>query len=103
MNTHGIDESIWKQILDTCFRFPGVSKVILYGSRARGDYKLSSDIDIAIDAPLMTSREFAEVWNAIDDLPIIYTFDVVHLQALTSEQLLSAIHKEGVGFSRPSK
>lgn len=100
MNQYGIDEQSWKQILTTCFNFPGVNKVILYGSRARGDYRHGSDIDIAIDAPCMTSREFSQVWNAIDDLPIIYTFDIVHLQTLTNNAFVSAIQREGIAFSR---
>lgn len=100
MNKHGIDESIWKQILNTCFSFPRVHKVILYGSRARGDYRQGSDIDIAIDAPFMTNSEFSHVWNAVDDLPIVYTFDIIHLQELKNEHLISAIRKDGVEYTR---
>ena len=100
MNQYGLEETIWTQILNTCFGFPGVKKIILYGSRARGDYRQGSDIDIAIDAPDMTSREFSQIWNAVDDLPIIYTFDILHLQALTNEPLLKAIRQEGVSFAR---
>ncbi len=100
MNEYGIEEAIWTQILNTCFGFPGVTKIILYGSRARGDYRQGSDIDIAIDAPDMTSREFSQIWNAVDDLPIIYTFDILHLQALTNEALHKAIRQEGVSFAR---
>lgn len=100
MNQYGIDEKNWSHILATCFSFPGVNKIILYGSRARGDYKHTSDIDIAIDAPLMTSKEFAQVWNAVDDLPIIYTFDIAHLQSLTNKPLIAAIRDEGVEFTR---
>ena len=77
-----------------------MTKIILYGSRARGDYRQGSDIDIAIDAPDMTSREFSQIWNAVDDLPIIYTFDILHLQALTNEVLHKAIRQEGVSFAR---
>jgi predicted nucleotidyltransferase len=51
MNEYGIDEVIWKNIVTTCFNFPGVEKIILYGSRARGDHQHGSDIDLAIDAP----------------------------------------------------
>jgi len=102
MNQYGIDETIWKQILTTCFGFSGVKRVILYGSRARGDYRQGSDIDIAIDAPKITSREFSQIWHAVDDLPIIYTFDIVHLQALTNKPLLKAIHEDGVVFHCPN-
>jgi len=100
MNQYGLDETIWKQILDTCFSFPEVNKVILFGSRARKDYRQGSDIDIAIDAPGMMSSAFSQVWNAVDDLPIIYTLDIAHLQSLTNEPLVKAIHEDGVEFIR---
>ena len=70
MNQYGLDEKIWKQILATCFTDANVDAVILYGSRARGDYKQGSDIDIAIDAPHMTDRAFAMLWNCL-----LYTSD----------------------------
>ena len=101
MNTYGIDEVIWKNIVTTCFNFPGVEKIILYGSRARGDHQRGSDIDLAIDAPLMTAREFSMLWNILDDLPIVYTLDIVHLQTLTNKPLIRAIDQEGVVFERP--
>ena len=96
MNQYGIDLKTWKQLLDLCYSFSKVNKIILYGSRARGDFRQGSDIDLAIDAPLMTSIEFAKLWNDIDDLPVLYTFDVVHLQGLTNKDLITAINHDGI-------
>ena len=72
MTRYGVSDAIWRQILDTCVRFPEVERVILYGSRARGDDGVGSDIDLAIDAPNMPHQTFALLWNALDDLPIIF-------------------------------
>ena len=96
---YGVSQSIWRQILKTCFSFPDVKRVILYGSRATGSYRQGSDIDLAIDAPLMTDREFAQLWNAVDDLPIVFSMDVVHLQKLQNESLLQAIRMYGISLS----
>ncbi len=101
MNQYGVDEKIWQHILDTCFNNAGVNAAILYGSRARGDYKQGSDIDVAIDAPRMTDRAFSNLWNQLDDLPIIYTLDIVHLQRLANNPLIHAIRKDGVVFKPP--
>lgn len=91
----GISEKILQTIIRSCMDFPQVKRIILYGSRARGDYKQGSDIDIAIDAPKMTEKEFSRLWNELDDLPIIYTMDIVHLQALKNQPLLDSINREG--------
>ena len=94
MNTSGVSDTIIQSIVATCQNFPTVQRVLLYGSRARGDYQQGSDIDIAIDAPLMDDNEFSILWNALDDLPIIYSMDIVHLQSLKNKQLINAIDRD---------
>lgn len=96
MNSSGISPTILQTIIDNCFKFKSVKAIILYGSRARGDFKQGSDIDIAIDAPDMSSREFSALWNLLEDLPIIFPMDIIHLQSITNPELLNAIIKEGV-------
>jgi len=103
MKRYGVGEKVWDMLHATCASFPQVKQAILYGSRARGDFHEGSDIDIAIDGPNMTSSEFAKIWNAIDDLPIIYTLDIIHLQSTTNPSLLSAIKSDGITiYSRAS-
>ena len=41
---------------------------------------------MAIDAPRMTDSAFSNLWNQLDDLPIIYTLDIVHLQGLAKKK-----------------
>ncbi|MFZ4077405.1 MAG: nucleotidyltransferase family protein [Legionellaceae bacterium] len=100
MTPYGIHETLWNNILTTCFNFKSVDHVILFGSRARYDFHEGSDIDIAIDAPRMSAHEFSQLWNTLDDLPLIFKLDVIHLQALSNPSLLDAIKKEGVFFTR---
>ena len=100
MNQYGISKKIWYLLLKTCFSHPQVVQLVLYGSRARGDYRSGSDIDIAIDAPLMTDSEFSQLWNQLDDLPIIFSLDIVHLQRLENQKLLDAIRDEGIYIPR---
>ena len=55
-------------------------RVLLFGSRARGNAKRQSDFDLAIDgdAPLAV-KKFYEIEEALDDLPTLYSFDWVDL------------------------
>ena len=99
MTQYGVSQAIWQQILAVCARFPEVNQVILYGSRARGDDGVGSDIDLAIDAPHLSDQKFALLWNALDDLPIIFPMDILHIQALKNKQLLHAIEHDGVVLS----
>ena len=78
----GLSDRITDLLRTELRRFPEVRAAYLYGSRARGDYSPQSDIDIAIDAPGMTRQSFAQLWSAIDALPIAFPLDCVWLQAL---------------------
>jgi len=69
-----------------------LNKVILFGSRARGDYKLRSDIDLAISGGdcIRFSLEVQEVTSTL-----LY-FDVVNLDGVVQKELLESIEKEGM-------
>jgi len=73
-----------------------VEKIVLFGSRARGDNKPTSDIDLAI----FTSKEFEEkghVASEIDDLETLLKIDVAFITPDTDEpDFLERLKKEGV-------
>lgn len=67
----------------------------LFGSRARGDYKKNSDIDIAIFRDVNEKDEY-KIRNEFDLLDIPYTVDLVFVNINTKKELLDSIIKEGV-------
>ena len=67
----------------------------LFGSRAKGTYKGSSDIDIAILGNL-TNQEKIQLLNEFDLLNIPYMVDIVFYQDLTKKELVDSIDKEGI-------
>ena len=70
---------------------------LLFGSRARGNYKKTSDIDIAIVGNL-TSAEKYKIMNEMDLLDIIYKIDLVFIDEITNSKLLESINRDGVEF-----
>lgn len=101
--SHGIGDNVLNQIISTVEKYPQVERLLLYGSRARGEHITGSDIDLAIDAPGMEEPTFARLWNEIDDLPIIYTLDIVHLQGLSNLELLAEINKDAASLWQKAK
>lgn len=92
----GLSERVTDLLRAELHRFPEVRAAYLYGSRARGDYSPQSDIDVAIDAPGMTQQNFAQLWSAIDALPIAYPLDCIWLQALPESRLKVQVERDGV-------
>ena len=80
-------------------RFESIDTAILYGSRAKGNYRIGSDIDLTLkvkaDAP---SSLLFDVIGAIDDLDLIYSFDISLLHKIDNENLLDHIKRVGVEF-----
>ncbi len=90
----GLSEERYEQIIRVV-KNNNKYKFELFGSRARGDYKNNSDIDLAIFENVEKQDEF-KIRNEIDLLDIIYMVDLVFVNKNTKEELLDSIEKEGV-------
>jgi len=68
----------------------GIQEAVLFGSRAKGDYKRGSDIDIAIKGD---AKKISYLLNEESYLP--YFFDIVDIDAINNENLLQHIQRVG--------
>lgn len=79
--------------------FESIDTAILYGSRARGNYKIGSDIDLTLNVKDNAPRSLLfDVVGAIDDLDLIYSFDISLHHQIDNENLLDHIRRVGVEF-----
>lgn len=69
----------------------------VFGSRARGDNKPNSDIDIAVEGEISTEKQ-KEIMNCFDSLDIPYMIDIVFICDLEKEELLESIKRDGVTY-----
>ena len=86
-------EEIRQQIIDLAQRYD-LNKVILFGSRARGDNRERSDIDLAIAGELADCIEFSLA--AEEEISTLLMFDFVIIDKTLSPELKAAIEKDGV-------
>lgn len=69
--------------------------MLLFGSRARGDYKEYSDIDIAI-IDNVTQEQKYKILDEFDKLNTAYKIDVVFTQFVENKEFLETIMKEEI-------
>lgn len=92
MSIH-IPEHLPEQLADLA-RKNGTQRLVLFGSRARGDHHERSDIDLAVFG--LDSTKAGQLRLALEDLPTLLSFDLVCVDKNTSPALLENINREGV-------
>ena len=90
MNNTGIREQVIEEIRILAEKYQ-IEKIYLFGSRARGEYHRTSEIDVAV-----SGGEFDRFALDIDeDTSTLLKFDIVDLNRMVHPELLDAIQKEG--------
>ncbi len=86
----GIREQVLEEIIALAKK-NDIKKLILFGSRARGDYRRTSDIDLAV-----SGGNIAEFALELDEeVATLLKFDVVDLDRSVQPALLESIQREG--------
>lgn len=89
-------EKLFEQVKKCASNYPNIYKIVLFGSRARGDYRPNSDIDLAIFSRSISNLEVANFTNEIEDLDTLLKFDIVLMTPDTDPRLLENVKQEGV-------
>lgn len=91
MKILGIDDSIEQDIISIAIK-NDIKKLILFGSRARGDFKRTSDIDLAVEGGIISA--FAV--QVDEEVSTLLEFDIINLDGRVQKELLESIRREGV-------
>lgn len=95
---YGLPLSALKKILTIFKRYPQIDKVVLYGSRAIGTYKLGSDIDLCIESETLSLSELFALENELDDLLLPWKIDLSLKNRIDNPALITHINEKGVLF-----
>lgn len=90
MNGTGIEEQVIKEIILLAEKH-AITKVILFGSRARGDYHRASDIDLAVYGGDVTGFSL----DVEEHTSTLLTYDVIDMSKRYQTEFLASIEKEG--------
>ncbi len=95
---YGLQEDAIDAINEIFAQYDAIEKVVLYGSRAKGNYKPGSDIDLTIIDNGLTQRHLHRIANQLDDLLLPYTFDLSLFRTIKHAALIDHIHRVGCPF-----
>ena len=79
-------------------KYSNIKKVLIYGSRAKGNYKKGSDIDLCIFSDEMEQTELFKVKFEIDELMLPYKMDLCIYRQIQNNELKDHINRIGKNF-----
>lgn len=90
----GLKERELDEIKALYYLFPEIDEIVIFGSRARGDYNKVSDIDIAIKGEV--DKIMYKIRDYFEESSIIYTVDVVNYISISNQDFKENIDNEGI-------
>ncbi len=95
----GLKESVIRKIRAVFAVYPQVEKAVLYGSRAKGNFKNGSDIDLTLcGGKDLTLNVLYKVSNDLDDLLLPYTIDLSIFNQIGDTDVVDHIRRVGIIF-----
>ncbi len=95
---YGLKNETIKKINEVLAQFPEVEEAILYGSRAKGNYKAGSDIDLTLNGKKLNLKLLNKISLALDDLLLPYTLDISIYRHISNPDLIEHIDRVGKVF-----
>jgi uncharacterized protein len=93
---YGLSRQDIEEILKTFRHFPEIDEAILFGSRAKGNYKAGSDVDIAIKGDKIEHACVAGLSSLLnEESSLPYFFDIVHFEQIDEPKLVQHIERVG--------
>ncbi len=99
----GLKETTIEKIQSVLARYPEIEKAVLYGSRAKGNYRNGSDIDLTLMGDGLTHNQLLRIETEIDDLLLPYKMDLSLYQQIENPDLLKHIDRVGITFYQSAK
>ncbi len=94
----GIRQSHWDAILAVLDREPLITDVILYGSRAKGNFKPGSDIDLCLKGQGLSLVHLHRIISELDALDLPWQFDLSLYALLSHPDLREHIDRVGISL-----
>lgn len=89
---YGINSTVYNNLINYFNKNENIKSVILFGSRAKGNEKINSDIDLCIEC---TEKVRGIIEDDIEDIIGVYSCDILYLDLL-NEEIKKQIDRDGI-------
>ena len=97
-NSFGISEKSYNLLVEFLKTYLQIEEVLIFGSRAKGNYKKGSDIDLVIKGKDCSDKLALDISAYIDDeLPTPYMVDIINYSSIDNPEL-----KKNIDFTAKS-
>lgn len=76
----GLSDTVINELCNVFRQHANIEKVLLFGSRSKGNYRAGSDIDLAVVGHGLDYKQMLDIQCEIDDLELLYSIDLVDYQ-----------------------
>lgn len=99
---YGLNENTLESVISIFAKHSKIEKVLLYGSRAKGNYRKGSDIDLALVGENINIQDLNKILLELDELYLPYSFDLVIFERIENEDLIDHINRIGITIYQKS-
>jgi predicted nucleotidyltransferase len=100
---YGLEEDAIIKIRKVFSNYPEIDKVIVYGSRAKGNFKPGSDIDLVLFGMGLSLQSLNKISLELDDLLLPHKMDICIFHQISNKDLTDHIQRVGKIFYQKNK
>ena len=94
----GLSDTVIKELQEIFRRHTNIEKVLIFGSRSKGNYRPGSDIDLAVIGKNIDYSQLLDILCEIDELELLYSIDLLDYQKKVGTPLGDHIDRVGQVF-----
>lgn len=94
----GLSDAVITELQDVFRRHSNIKKVLIFGSRSKGNYRAGSDIDLAVIGTGIDYNQLLNIQCEIEDLELLYSIDLLNYQEKMGTPIGDHIDRVGQVF-----
>lgn len=92
----GIKTEDWSAIIQAIKSEEKIQEIVLFGSRAKGNFRAGSDIDVALKGANINLNDLISISARLDELELPFKFDLVIFDRIQEPNLTDHIQRVGI-------